>query len=349
MSSRAAAVQQQAIELARRGDFGTAARDLNEELTRLEPANLGAWTRLARCCLELGQLEQATAALDSALQIDPANTIARSLCVEVERRRMPARAPATRSPRRTSTAQPADRSTQRPSAGAAAIDRSVFTTLGHLPSPEALEALTPRLEPLLMSLNTRPFAEKVVEARNRAGRSGNSLFRRNSLYAGEPGHIFAFHYGGRWEPQINLGFFAAPQCGRDSLRAGIGFNLTAHGTDPDPVEGQVRALDYFEQFQRLIGTSWRQLLSGWMSANGGFIQFGANRPATDMLPSDAISWLTSVQNPIETGWIFCGRWLFADRADHAQVLNDPRKVLSWLDSTFADLLPLWASVYRKDR
>jgi hypothetical protein len=30
MSSRAAAVQQQAIELARRGDFGTAARDLNE-------------------------------------------------------------------------------------------------------------------------------------------------------------------------------------------------------------------------------------------------------------------------------------------------------------------------------
>jgi Flp pilus assembly protein TadD len=60
-----ASLEQKAIDLARRGDFGTDARGVNEELTRLAPANQGAWTRLARCCMELGQLDEATAARTS--------------------------------------------------------------------------------------------------------------------------------------------------------------------------------------------------------------------------------------------------------------------------------------------
>ena len=347
MSSDPRLLEDQAVEYARRGDFGPAARDLNEELTRLAPGNAGAWTRLARCCLELGQLEQATAALDAALQLNPQNTIARSLIVEVERRRMPAAASAPRRTRRTASAETATRASKSRSSSPMGIDRGVFTTLGHAQPAAAFDALAPRLEPLLMTLNERPFAGKIVEARNRAAQSGSALFRRNSLYPGGAGHLFAFHYGGRWEPQVNIGLFAAPQWGRDCVRAGIGFNLTSAGRDPDPEAGQLRVLEYFERFQQLAGTSWRQLLSTWMSANGGFIQHGANPPATDMLPSDAISWLTTVQSPVETGWIFCGRWLFADRSDHAATLADGRQLLAWLAQPFNDLLPLWTSVYRK--
>ena len=70
------------------------------------------------------------------------------------------------------------------------------------------------------------------------------------------------------------------------------------------------------------------------------------RTGSSRLPSDALSWLTNVQNPIETGWIFCGRWLFADRGDHAATMADPRQLLAWLEQTFNDLLPIWTTVYR---
>ena len=74
-----ASLEQQAIDFAKRGDFGPDARHVNEQLTTLSPSNQGAWTRLARCCLELGLLDDATSALDRALQLNPQNTIARNL------------------------------------------------------------------------------------------------------------------------------------------------------------------------------------------------------------------------------------------------------------------------------
>ena len=129
------------------------------------------------------------------------------------------------------------------------------------------------------------------------------------------------------------------------LRAGR-HRLTIEGPDPDPTAGQLRVLEYFERFQQFVGGPWRQLLATWMSTNGGFIQYGDNRPATDTLPTDAVSWLANLQHPVETGWIFCGRWLFADRSDHAAALADPRQFLAWLEQTFNDLLPLWTSIYR---
>src|SRR5688572_16305183 len=98
-----AALELRAIDFAKRGDFGADARSVNEELTRAAPANQGAWTRLARCCMELGQLDEATAALDAALVLNPQNTIARNLQAEVGKRRAgPAAEPAPRR-RRTSS------------------------------------------------------------------------------------------------------------------------------------------------------------------------------------------------------------------------------------------------------
>jgi Flp pilus assembly protein TadD len=81
-------LQQKAFDLAKRGDFGADARAVNEELTRLEPQNEGAWTRLARCCLEAGQLAAASGALESALLLNPQNNLARSLLQEVIRREL---------------------------------------------------------------------------------------------------------------------------------------------------------------------------------------------------------------------------------------------------------------------
>ena len=98
-----ASLTQKAIDCARRGDFGSEARAVNEELTRLAPDNEGAWTRLARCCLESGQLADASSALESALQLNPQNNLARSLLQEVIRRELlaePAEEPAPKTRRR---------------------------------------------------------------------------------------------------------------------------------------------------------------------------------------------------------------------------------------------------------
>ena len=98
-----ASLTQKAIDCARRGDFSSEARAVNEELTRLAPDNEGAWTRLARCCLEAGQLADASSALESALQLNPQNNLARSLLQEVIRRELlaePAEEPAPKTRRR---------------------------------------------------------------------------------------------------------------------------------------------------------------------------------------------------------------------------------------------------------
>ncbi len=202
-------LEQRAIDFARRGDFGAEARGVNEELTRLAPANQGAWTRLARCNIELGLLDEANAALETVLQLNPQNMIARSLLQESIRRevrRQPVDEPAPKRARgvRAKKAEAAPRG---------GFGRAQFAALQQLAPASALESLGPSIESLLMAVNERDFASKVVEARNRAGQSGSKLFRRNSFYAGGEGHLYAFHHGGRWEPQINVGFFSVRRLG----------------------------------------------------------------------------------------------------------------------------------------
>ena len=351
-----ASLEQQAIEFAKRGDFGPDARNVNEQLTTLSPSNQGAWTRLARCCLELGLLDDATAALDRALQLNPQNTIARNLHIEVSRRR--AGPVAAVAPRRR--ASPASRAAgsegaapRRPAkAGASTlalggIGRTEFTALGHLSPQAAVESLTNRIEPLLMALNDRPFAAKVVESRNRAGHSGARLFRRGSIEPASPGHIRVSQQGGRWEPQLSIGLFAASQWQRDCLSTGIGFNLAPAGDNDKSDAGRERAVEYFAAFQQLLATTWRQHLAEWLRSNGGFLQLGERPPATDVLPADAVRTLIDTTAPAEHGWIFCGRWLFLDRGEDAAILADAPRLLRWFDQTFTDLLPLWSSVYRE--
>jgi tetratricopeptide (TPR) repeat protein len=345
-TTAADSLQHRAIELARAGNFGQEALDANRQLTELAPGNEGAWTRLARCCLELSLFDDATAALEAALRLNPQNTIARNLHQEVTRRR--AGLSATEAPARTRTRAPRASAKAPASARlAGSFGRAEFMALGQLPPVTAVEALGARIEVLLMALNDKPFAAKVVEARNRGGQSGAKLYRRNSFHAGQQGHIYAFHHGGRWEPQINLGWFAAGSWGHDGLRAGIGFNVTPSGADPDREAGQERVAAYFDRFQRLVASAWRQFLTDWMATQGGFIQYGDRPPALDLLPADAVAWLINSHNVHDLGWVFCGRWLFADRPEHAAILGDQHTLVRWVEQTFTDLLPLWTSVYRE--
>ena len=336
-----ASLEEQATGFAKRGDFGVEARDVNEELTRSAPENAAAWTRLGRCCLELGQLDEATAALDAALHLNSQNTIASSLQQEVSRRRakLSAAIPPVKKPR-------ASASSKREAPVVGGFGRPEFATLGQLAAPAAVEALGPRVEAILMALNDRPFAVKIVEARHRAGQAGGKLFRRNSFYPGGAGHLYAMQHGGRWEPQLNVGFFAASRWGRNAIRAGIGFNLAHGDADREREAGQERILAQFERFQQLVSSEWRQLLTDWMGANGGgFIQYGDQPPSTDILPKDAVTWLVNA-NAREHQWIFCGRWFFADRPADAETMEHATKLTRAIEQAFTDLLPLWMSVYR---
>src|SRR5262245_2062588 len=195
-------LQQRAVEFAKSGDFGPQALAINLELSKIAPTNEGAWTRLSRCYLEGGQLDEATGALDAVLLLNPQNTIARSLQIEVQKRRIARSAPVA--PTRTRAAKaPRAENVKVP-----AIDdfaRGDFAMLGQLSPKAALESVAPRVETLLMALNDRPFAAKAVETRNRAAQSGARLFRRNTVQA-RPGHLNAFHQKERWKPQLNIGF-----------------------------------------------------------------------------------------------------------------------------------------------
>lgn len=324
MSSDTSTLERRAIELARLGQFGNDALEVNRELTRVSPANQGAWTRLGRCCLELQQFDDAAVALARALELNPSNTIARSLQQEVIRRR--AMAPVR-------------------SDAASGFTPQDFYTLGQLSATEGARALGPKLESLLLSLNEGRTAARIVEARNRAGGSGSKLFRRNSYYPGLHGHVFAFHHGGRWEPQFNLGLFSDQPWGRNMVRAGIGFNMSPAGTDPDREAGQANTLAWFEHLQRQLAGTWRGHVVDWMSGNGGFLQFGERGPATDMLPKDAVDWIVNCRNPAGIGWVFIGRWFFLDRPDDAALLGETRKLGAAIEETFAALYPLWLTVY----
>lgn len=335
-------LEQKAIDFARRGDFGAEAKQVNEELAALAPQNQGAWTRLARCNIELGLLDDANAALERVLQINPQNMIARSLLQEAIRREV------RLAPEPEPTRGRGGRAKKAKSPGVrGGFGRAQFTALQQLAPNAALESLGPSIEALLMAVNERPFAAKVVEARNRAGQSGSKLFRRNSFYAGGEGHLYAFHHGGRWEPQVNLGFYSVPAWGRSALRAGIGFNFTQSGADRDREAGQERIAAYHEAFQQLVSTDWRALLGDWMAANGGFIQYADRPPAVDLLPADAVAWLVNNHNALEQGWVFVGGWLFSDRPQDAETMEDPAALLAWIERVFTDLLPLWTSVYRE--
>src|SRR4051812_41015713 len=324
MSSTLKDLQQRAIELARDANFGGDALEVNLAITRADAADQGAWTRLARCYLEQRRFADAAGALATVLELNPSNTIARSLLNEVTRRR--------------ATALPAAEA----ASGFGAHD---FDALGHLAPPDAARALGPKLEALLLSVNDQRTSVRIVEARARAGESGSKLFHRNSYHARTSGHIYAYHHGGRREPQFNIGLFSRSHWGGNWIRIGLGFNLALGARDSDPDDGQERILVRFENFQRQVAGAWRSHLVQWMETSTGFIQYGNRGPAIDLLPKDAVEWLINCRNPGAQGWVFVGRWLSLDKPDDGKTMASMPKLVAAIEDTFAALFPLWNGIY----
>jgi hypothetical protein len=325
VSATIAELQLRAVELAKTNNFGPDALEVNLEITRTDAANQGAWTRLARCYLEQRRFADAAGALATVLDLNPSNTIARSMLTEVTRRR----------------------ATALPSAEAASgFTSHEFDALGHLAPVDAARVLGPRIQTLLLSANDQRTSIRIVEARTRAGQSGSKLFHRNSYHPGSSGHIYAYHHGGRWEPQFNIGFFSRTPWGGDWMRAGIGFNLGDTGRDPERDDGQEQIVSFFEEFQRQAAGMWRGPLADWMEKSGGFIQYGDRAPAMDLLPKQAVEWLINCRNPVGQGWVFVGRWLSLDKPDDARTLASMPKLVASVEDTFAALFPLWNSVYK---
>lgn len=317
-------LQQRAVELARNNSFGGEALDVNLQITRDDPSNQGAWTRLARCYLEQRRFADAAGALATVLDLNPSNTIAKSLLTEVTKRRAMAM----------------------PSAEAlTGFGRAEFDALGHLAPVEAARALGPKLESLLLAINDQRTAGRIVETRNRAGQPGSKLFHRNSYHEGGDGLVHAYHHGGRWEPQFNLGFLSANHWGGDWMRIGLGFNLSASGGREDHAGGQEAMVRYVEVLQQQLASTWRRHLADWMAGAGGFIQYGSRGPAADLLPAQAVEWLMTCHNPAAQGWIFVGRWLSLAQPGDAATLADLRRLVATVEETFAALFPIWASIY----
>jgi tetratricopeptide (TPR) repeat protein len=320
-------LERRALELMKQADFGEEAVRLNAEIVSRDPPRESAWTRLGRCYLEQRQFDEAVTALRSALALNPSNAIATRLLAEVRKQR--ALTPMAR---------------ERATTG---FSTREFAMLESLSPDEAVKALRPRIDALFDAVNASSIAARIVQARRSEGETGSKLFHTNSCHPGGRGHIYAYHYGGRWEPQFNLGWFSPP-LQSNCFRIGIGFNCSQAGQDSDRVAGQERALAYFDRFQHALEKSWKRELAKWMGANGGFIQYADHVPAVDLLPERAVDWLLNCRNAAALGWVFVGRWLFLDKADAARTLGDRARLATLVDDTFRTLYPLWLSTYAKE-
>jgi tetratricopeptide (TPR) repeat protein len=318
-------LQRRALELMKLADFGDESISVNSAIVQRLPKDDSAWTRLGRCYLEQRQFDEAVTALRTALSINPSKTVATNLLAEVRKQRA-----------LTPTA------TERASTG---FSTREFALIESLSGDELVQALRPRMEALFDTLNASTVAGRIVEARRRQGEIGSKLFHTNSYQAGAASaHVSAFHHGGRWEPQFNLGWLTEPKT-PSCLRIGLGFNFLDPGRDPDRASNRDQVLRYFEHFQQVLARSWQRELARWMANNSGFLQYGENAPALDLLPEQALEWVVSCRNAAAVGWIFVGRWLFLHRADDARLLSDRAKLATVVDDTFRALLPIWLSTY----
>ncbi len=142
-------LERRALELAKRADFGDDAVRVNAAIVEQAPRNDRAWTRLGRCHLEQGHIDDAIEALRTALSLNHSSTIANNLLGEARKRRA-----------LTPTA------VERTATGFAAREFALIETLA---PAAALDALRTRIEPLLDALNATTVAARVVEARQRGG------------------------------------------------------------------------------------------------------------------------------------------------------------------------------------
>jgi tetratricopeptide (TPR) repeat protein len=352
--------QDRARVLAIAQDFGAEALELNRQLVAADPSDAASRTRLGRCYLETGRLDEAEAEYREVLRLDPKNRIAAGGLEAVERsrhagdatieqvkvRRTP-RAPRERvsSPRSSSTSGPVAVSSLGPVpsifGGFQARD---FTELTLCPRNEVAARFAPRVVDLMRRVNALQTSAEIAAIREPGKRQ---LFRLSRAEVrGRAAHWFVHNAGGRWEPQFNIGMYGGRERSSDWLRIGLGYNLSDSGRESDAEEGIRAAREHFRRFQAVLASPRRSLLSGWLIKEGGFIEQNADGPRLDLRDASQAAEVLAAADVEHTRWAFAGKWLSPASAEDAAVLADPVSLVRTIDRVFAGLLPLWRALWQ---
>ncbi len=360
MPSSVSSLEQRARAFAVAQDFGPEALDLNRRLVAANPADEGARTRLARCHLHAGHVDQAEAEYREALLLNPRNRIALGGLEEIEKLKHP---PEARNParagsraRRTSgtvfhrsepggAATGSSRTAARGLNGDDAAPAPTFTE----PVPETFTGFGPAEFDELARCRRRDvqerFGPRVIDLVRRVNALGccvemagvresgkRQMFRtgRADLHATEA-HWHVLSFGGRAEPQCNIGMDGGRAIG-NWLRIGLAFDLGDDAGD-------------FPRFQQLVASPRGSLFLGWMIKEDARPQIGHAPPRVDVHePAEAASLIAAI-DPARTRWVFFGKWLKPEDSDAAAVLRDPVTLVRTIDRVFSGLLPLWRALF----
>ncbi len=347
--------EERARALAVAGNFGAEALELNRRLVAANAADMASRTRLARCYLEAGQLDQAEAEYREVLRLDPRNRIAAGGLEMVERQRHPvvlapprqARTPVARRPRgetATRAAEGASSTVLGPAPQTfTGFTPAEFAELAGCPQREIQARFAPRVIDLVRRVNALGSAVEIAGIREPGKRQ---LFRtgRTDVHA-RRAQWYVFNLGGRFEPQFNIGMYAGQVAG-NWLRIGIGFDLAEDGTDQGRAEGVAGAREHFRRFQALLGSPRRSLFLGWMVKENGRIESNRGGPRLDLRETSQAAALVTESDPARVDWLFFGKWRSPESPDDAAVLADPVNLVRTIDRVFTGLVPLWRALWQ---
>ncbi len=352
----ASPLEERARALAVAQDFGPAALDLNRRLVTENPADAGSRTRLARCYLQAGQIEEAEAEYREVLRLNPRNRIAAGGLEEVDRirheRDVPPEAPVARRPRvrrepASWTPSPSTRSVSTFSEPVPQIFTGFgpgdFAELASCRRRDVQERFAPRVVDLVRRVNALPSCAEMAGVREAGKRQ---LFRagRSDVHPADS-HWYLFNLGGRWEPQCNVGMYGGRPVG-NWLRIGIGFNLAADAAaDHDRDSGAALVRGRFRRFQRLLQSPRRSLFLGWMVKEEGRVEYGQSGPRLDIREPSQAGAAVADLDPDHVAWVFFGKWLRQEEPADGAVLADPLSLVRTVDRVFTGLLPLWRALH----
>lgn len=348
-------VRARAMTLAVAQDFGDEALALNKRLVEADASDTASRTRLARCYLQAGKIDEADAEYREALRIDPRSRIAAGGLEMVEALRHPASAREERAhiPRAPRVRREGPGPGQHREAESAAVSEPIprifngftaadFSELRSCPRREVAARFAPRVVDLVRRVNV---LQSSIEAAGVREPGKRQLFRasRADVHA-DQAHWHVFNQGGRWEPQFNIGMYGGRSAG-NWLRIGIGYDFADEGRDANRETGGTAIRDHLRHLQEILASPRRSLFLGWMVKEGGFIQDGGAGPRQDVRePSQAASLIGGI-DPDRAEWIFFGKWLSPDTPDEAAVLADPVSLVRTIDRVVAGLVPLWRALW----
>jgi hypothetical protein len=340
-------------------NFGAEALELNLRLATEDPTDAASRTRLARCYVEAGQLDEAEAQYREVLSIDPRNRIAAGGLEVIERRRRGSE-PATsdgagtrkRAGRPVRERKPLRRSEPAVSLMSEPVPQSFngfsaddFEELASCPTREIRPRFAPRVVDLLRRVNALGSSVELAGIREAGKRH---LFRagRSDVNAG-PSHWDVFSMGGRWEPQLNIGMHGSRGAAGNWLRVGVGFDLREEDPGSDAEGGVRTAGANFVRFQEILESPRRSLFLGWMVKENGRIQDTSAGPRFDLREPSQMARAILDADPRRTEWMFFGKWLSPDQPEEAQLLSDPLMLVRAIDRVLTGLVPIWRALHEQ--